>query len=243
MHATRPALLCFLLAGAAHAQTLPAPVVSAGDSWTYQSTTEIRGGWRQSQVVTTVDHAGPTGIAVSSTPVGSTMPPTETLAGRDWERARSVNGRQTVVNRPLQFPLEVGHSWTVDYTEDHPNRQHSSEHYHTTYRVSGWTDVTVPAGTFHAMQVEADGTWSATIAPSVSAVAASRVDASGATSVTQVGRTGGGTVSGRTYKSFWYVGSVRRWVKSVEEYYDPNGIRTARYTDTLISFKVSAHPT
>ena len=52
------------------------------------------------------------------------MPPKELLAGADASRSlsRSVNGRQTVVNRPLAFPLNIGKSWIVEYSEDHPNR-------------------------------------------------------------------------------------------------------------------------
>jgi hypothetical protein len=45
-------------------------------------------------------------------------------------------------------------------------------------------------------------------------------------------------VSGRTYKAFWYVPEVRRWVKSVEEYYGSGGVRNERYTAELESFKL-----
>lgn len=31
--------------------------------------------------------------------------------------------------------------------------------------------------------------------------------------------------------------AVGRWVKSVEEYYDTNGVRTARYTNELASYR------
>lgn len=43
--------------------------------------------------------------------------------------------------------------------------------------------------------------------------------------------------TGKTYKAFWYVPAVGRWVKSVEEYYDANGMRNARYSNELVSFK------
>jgi hypothetical protein len=35
------------------------------------------------------------------------------------------------------------------------------------------------------------------------------------------------------------VPAVKRWVKSVEEYYDANGKRSARETEELESYKVS----
>jgi hypothetical protein len=44
-------------------------------------------------------------------------------------------------------------------------------------------------------------------------------------------------VSGRTYKAFWYVPEVRRWVKSVEQYYGSGGVRNERYTGELESVK------
>jgi hypothetical protein len=46
-------------------------------------------------------------------------------------------------------------------------------------------------------------------------------------------------VTGRTYKAFWYVPEIGRWVKSVEEYYGSNGVRNERYTAELESYKRS----
>ncbi len=234
-----PALAGLLLAAPAAAQSVEAPRISADDSWTYQDTIENRTGWHQSQVESTVVRTGADGIETSTKPAGSTMPPKVQLAAADWARFRSVNGHETVVNRPLSFPLRVGKSWQIDYVEDHPNRQHSSEHIHSVYRVVGWEDVVVPAGSFHAIKIEADGEWSAAIAPAITADGGSRVDAQGAASVAETHRITAGIVSGRTFKAFWYVPSVKKWVKSVEEYYDANGIRNERYMDELTSYKVS----
>jgi hypothetical protein len=186
-----------------------------------------------------VEHAGANSIAISNKVVGSTNPPSEMLTGPDWRRIRSVNGQQTVVNRPLSFPLSVGKAWDVEYTEDHPNRLHNSEHFKTAFKVAAWEDVTVPAGTFHALKIEGDGEWMAVMAPAVSAVAGARVDAFGSTAVTQTGRTLATTASGRIYRAFWYAPEVKRWVKSVEEYYSSTGVRNERYTDELESYKVS----
>jgi hypothetical protein len=47
------------------------------------------------------------------------------------------------------------------------------------------------------------------------------------------------TASGRTYKAFWYVPEVRRWVKSVEEYYASSGVRNEKYTGELESFNLT----
>lgn len=232
-------LALLLLAARAQAQSLDLPVIREGDSWTYQSTVEDRGGWRRTQTETVVLRAGLDGIELSSKAAGSVMPPSDRLTGRDWSRIRSVDGREMVVNQPLSFPLRVGKSWVVEYSENHPNRQHSREGIRTTYTVAGWEDVDVPGGHFHALKIEASGRWSAELAPSASALAASRLDAQGATTVTQTSGTIPSSVTGRTYKAFWYVPAVKKWVKSVEETYDPNGVRTTRFTDELLSCKLA----
>ena len=232
-------LLGLFLAAPAEAQTVGAPRLSVNDTWTYRQTVENKAGWGQTRIETTVLRAEPGSIAVSTKPSDSTMPPSEQLVAPDWSRVRSVNGHETVVNKPLSFPLGIGKTWEVQYTEDRPNRQHSSERFRTPYKITGWEDVTVPAGTFHALKIEADGEWSAVIAPAVSAVSGARVDALGATSVMQTNRITPTNVSGRTYKAFWYVPAVKRWVKCVEEYYDPNGVRNQRFADELESYKVS----
>ncbi len=233
------ALAGVFLAAGAQAQSIGAPAVASNDSWTYQHTIEIGSRWQQENTVFTVTRASATEIALDLTQAGSTMPPREVLTGQDWSRHRSINGHETVVNQPFSFPLSVGKTWRVEYAEMHPNRQHSVEHWVTPYRVTGWEDVTVPAGTFHALKIEAEGQWSAVVAPAVSSMSGARVDAEGATTVIQSNRAGGAAISGRTYKAFWYVPSVKRWVKSVEEYYNANEVRTSRYTDQLQSYKVS----
>nr|WP_294544283.1 hypothetical protein [uncultured Rhodopila sp.] len=89
------------------------------------------------------------------------------------------------------------------------------------------------------MTIEADGDWTIISAPEVSAAAGSRVDAHGSTSVVQTGRTAPTTSSGRTCKAFWFVPAVKRWVKSVQEGYDTNGVRNERFTAELLSVQVA----
>ncbi len=233
------ALALLLLAAGARAQSLDLPTIREGDSWTYQSTVEDRAGWRRTEAETVVVRASRDEIELSSKPVGSSMPPRDRLTGPDWSRIRSVDGRELVVNRPLSFPLRIGKSWVVEYSEDHPNRQHSSEHVRATYTVVGWQDVDVPGGHFHALKIEASGQWSAVMAPAASAFAASRVDPQGATAVTTTTRTIPSRATGRIYKAFWYVPAVKKWVKLVEEVYDPNGVRTVRDTDELLSCRLA----
>jgi hypothetical protein len=159
------------------------------------------------------------------------------LSNLDWSRFRNVDGVETTVNRPFAFPLVQGKHWEIDYTESNPNPAHRSEHFHSTYTVVGWEQVKVPAGTFNALKIEGDGNWTAVLAPAVGVASQSRVTGSGATTVMQSQKVSPQTVSGRTYKLFYYVPAVKRWVKSVEEYYSGGEVRTERYTDELESFK------
>ena len=64
------------------------------------------------------------------------------------------------------------------------------------------------------------------------------MDAQGATSVLQTGRTIAASASGRTYKAFSDIPVLESWVRSVEEYYGANGVRNERFADELETLKV-----
>ena len=66
-----------------------------------------------------------------------------------------------------------------------------------------------------------------------------RQGASGtATVATQIDTSAAHRAEGRTYKAFWYAPAVRRWVKSVEEYYGSNGERSERTPSELESYQL-----
>ncbi len=144
-----------------------------------------------------------------------------------------------MVNRPLSFPLNTGKAWEVRYAEPHPNKMFRSEEWDNKYTVIGYETVEVPAGKFNALKIEAEGRWTAELEPAQSVVQGAQVTAEGTSMTTQVQKTTDKTVSGRTYKAFWYVPEARRWVKSVEEYYGSGGVRNERYTGELESFKLA----
>ncbi|HEX4051674.1 MAG TPA: hypothetical protein VHY19_12415 [Steroidobacteraceae bacterium] len=222
------------------AQSLDRPMVKSGDTWTYRTTTE-KGptGWSQIQQAITVTHASDSTIYFTVQQSGSPQAPRELLMGSDWSRTRDVNGKQTVVNRPFSFPLSQGKSWKLDYTEQNPNPVHQAESWDNKYTVVGWEDVEVPAGKFHALKIEEDGTWTATMAPNRTVIQGAQVRQDGASLVTNVRNVTATEHSGRTYKAFWYVPAVKRWVKSVEEYYSSGGVRSERDTTELASFHVA----
>ncbi|MGO9312057.1 MAG: hypothetical protein ACLQDI_04900 [Syntrophobacteraceae bacterium] len=233
-------LCCLLLPLLAVAETIELPIVKPGDSWTYRDTIEKgQSGWVQKYTECTVIRAGVTGILLSMKEKGSTQAPKEQLLGKDWSRFRNINGKETVVNQPFLFQLKQGKSWKIEYTEDHPNKGHKTEQIHTTYSVIGWEDVDVPSGHFKAIKVEAEGKWIAELEPSIKVDSSTQANKNGATVVMQSQKVTPQSATGRLYKAFWYVPEIKRFVKSVEEYYNAGGIRNERYTDELDSFKVS----
>jgi len=238
MNKLLPALVGLVLFSGAWAETLDRPVVKVGDTWIYRTTTE-RGpsGWTQTDEEIKVTRVTPTAIFVATKATGSTQPPKEMLLGPDWSRIRDVNGKETVVNRPFAFPLSDGKSWDVVYTEQSPNKHNKSEKFDSHFSVVGYETVEVPAGKFRALKIESEGHWEAQVAPGQSVVQGAQAAQGGATMVTQVQNTSERHASGRLYKAFWYVPEVKRWVKSVEEYYSSGGVRNERYSQELESFK------
>ncbi|MBD8874372.1 hypothetical protein IHE47_16260 [Rhodanobacter sp. DHB23] len=222
------------------AQTIDAPQLKPGDTWVYSNTRQAGSrGWDNKVTVSTLERIEGDRILVGTKQQDSTQSPTERTYGLDWSRSRDVDGKQTVVNQPLDFPLKTGKKWEVGYTETNPpsNKSHSSETFNETYTVKGWEDVQVPAGKFKAVKIEAEGQWTAVMARAAVGGTRTVATAEGVTAVSQAGRIDPRTVSGRLYKAFWYVPADKRFVKSVEEYYNADDVLSQRYTEELVSFK------
>ena len=223
------------------AESTSAPVLKPGDTWTYINTVETApNGWRQThdEIVvmrTTSDH-----VYFETKQAGTSQAAIEVVSGADWSRSRNVNGTQTVINQPLSFPLTIGKTWQVKYTEAHPNVKHDSESFDTRYKVIGPESVKVPAGTFDAIKIEAEGDWTAQTAPVRAAASGTVTNEAGTTVVSQTRNATPVTATGRLYKAFWYVPEVGRWVKSVEEYYGSTGVHNQRFSSELESFKPAA---
>ena len=237
-------LACSLLVSLpALADAINQPDVKAGDKWTYRITREKGdNGWSQTREDIWVNRVSSTAIYVSSKASGSTLTPKDSFATRDWGVIRQLGGAEVVTVRPLSFPLTVGRSWDVKFTDPHP-ANHLSEQWSMKYKVVGYEQIEVPAGKFNAMKVEAEGAWSGEGKPSVSISQTIIKDASGtASAANSVKNTPAGQMySGRVYKAFWYVPETKRWVKSVEEYYSNTGERNARYTSELEQFVPAAN--
>jgi hypothetical protein len=219
-------------------QKIDPPQVRAGDTWTYRMTDEKGpGGWGQSHWQFIVTRVTGSTIYLTTQQSGSTQPPREIFRGSDWSVTRDMNGKETVIERPLAFPLSEGKAWKVTYTDDNPGKNFRTETWDDSYRVVGYETIEVPAGKFQALKIEAEGRWSAQLAPGQNVVQAAHSGESGTSLATNVQNVQEREVSGRLYKAFWYAPEVKRWVKSIEEDYSSGGVRNARHTAELESFK------
>ena len=230
------AFLCALTSAAARAESVPQPSLNPHDSWSYHITVQNRGMLKDGHITVSVTRVGPDGVLVSQKSAAAPDRVELSMFGLDWSKRRSVNGLETTVNRPFAFPLEVGKSWQVDYTEQNPNPQKIRETDVLPYKVVGWEDVTVPAGKFHALKIESFGRWTADLSPRVVNNAAIARSGGVATQSAESRIVKGVRVSGRYYKCFWYVPEVKRWVKSIEENYSANDTLSQSVTNELESY-------
>ncbi|MDB6048988.1 MAG: hypothetical protein JWR17_1734 [Pseudomonas sp.] len=237
---TLSAAVLGLMCCSAYAQSVDAPLLKAGDSWVYAETMETGPqGFSSKNTLIKVERVDSHNVLISAKQDGSNQPPVESLVGLDWSRSRDINGKQQVINHPLDFPLSQGKKWSVEYTELNPNRARTSETFHNDFVVTGWEEVQVPAGKFTALKIESEGQWSAVLAPVAVAGAQAVATPGMVTTVANAQHAAARPISGRLYKAFWYVPAQKRFVKSIEEYYDTKGVRSQRFTNELSSSKVA----
>jgi hypothetical protein len=227
-------------ADAASPASVPAPVFKVGDSWVYDQTTE-KGptGFGQVRLDFVVERLEGDTMMVGVKTDGAPTAFQDHEVGTDWSQRRVVDNQNTVTTRPLTFPMFVGQSWTIDYVDTTRRGAQTSAHVHRTFTVVGWEDVTVPAGTFHAIKVVAKGVDNGTLEVPNSAVAGTVAGAGGATTVAHTQRGGTRTITRATYTEIYYVPELKNWVKTIEEQYNTDNVRTTRTTLTLVSYKLA----
>ncbi len=239
--ATRAALLltglCLAAPAVAADGPVQGPVFSVGDSWVFEQTTEKgAAGFQQVRLNESVERLDASTMVVGVKPDGAPTSPVDQVMGQDWSKRRMVDGEQTVTARPFNFPLQVGKTWSVDFRDDTRRGNQLSLHVRRTYTVVGWKDVTVPAGTFHALKVEARGVDEGMIeVPSVAVAGGAAEPGRGAT-FSSTRRGGRGKMTRGTYGALYYVPALRNFVESVEEQYNDDDVRISRLTLKLVSW-------
>jgi hypothetical protein len=223
---------------AAEPAAVPAPNLRPGDSWVYERTIE-RGtsNFTSQRFDFKIEHVGDDSMVIGIKLDGSPTDFEDHVVGTDWSQRRIIDGKQTVTGRPFSFPLALGKTWTSDYVD--PTRyglQTSAEH-HETYKVVGWEDITAPAGIFHTIKIESDDKVKGQFMAATGAVAGAVATSDGSTIVAHTDRSGPHTAYAEFLSTFYYAPEVKYWVKTVQENFNSEGVRTKKQTDTLVSYK------
>ena len=223
----------------AEAEDLKLPTFTPDDSWVYHQTSQKGDKAETNDVEVSVVRSDDQDLLVRAKTVGSTRSPVEIMYKPDWAKFRSVNGVETVVSRPVVFPLALGKTWNLNYEEKNPNPRHVREEFDIAYKAVGWEDVTTPAGAFKALKIEGKGNW---VADSPTRVQTNSLTAKQGLALAQSSQNvvqGPQRVTGRIYHVVWYAPEVKRWVKSRDETLAANGEVSESEEAELTAFHIA----
>lgn len=218
--------------------SVPAPAFTVGDSWIMEVTAEAApSAFSRRRISQTVERLNSDSMVVAIKVVDAPTAAQNRVVSLDWGQRMVVDGEEKSTQHPLSFPLRVGESWTADWVDPTRHGNQLKVHVHTTYKVVGWEDVTVPAGTFHALKIENNGSADADILiPSVAQSTAVGGGGSG-TAVSHAQAGGRGVMHRKVFSLIYYVPEVKQMIKTVDEQYNESEVMTGRTTEELVSFK------
>jgi hypothetical protein len=228
----------------AMAQSVAAPKLNEGDTWSYSVTEEksVSGVMNSStkKWEFTVKRVGSKDFSIAYKPVDSNLPPREQLRNLDWSLTENVAGKLTTTGKPFDFPMTEGKKWSIEFTKENPTAKIKSEKSTINYTALGWQDVSTPAGNFHALKIEVETEWTQQFnevpATATASVAAGQAGSAGVTAATKAYTPA--PVSGKAYEVLWYAPEVKKYVKFLYESYQANGQLAKRTTEVLESYKV-----
>lgn len=221
------------------AQQIDGPQLKAGDKWVYQVRSEHP---RKETTLSTyqwsVVRDTARNLVVTIGALDSNVPPRQEFLNPDWSKAISLKGQETIIRKPFDFPLAPGKQWTIKWELDNLGPAVKFERDELDYRVVGWEQVTVPAGTFKALKIEADGSWYREYNEQGPSAAAAVASDAGGTSSRTVSRKPYTMPpqTGRRYQAWWYAPEVRREVKYIVENASSTGTLGNRESAELESF-------
>jgi hypothetical protein len=236
-------LLTYPYANADTMQTEPIekPVFKAKDSWTFRiNDRSMNGETKERHVAISIVRSNANSILQSAKATDSSMPPIEKLLGADLSLSTSISGKEVIVHKPFNFPMESGKKWTISYLRENPNKKVKTHWTELRYEATGWEEVSVPAGTFRAFKVEAEGTWRDEFNPTpLTAGSATQMDKDGSVIVVKNQRPmTPAPLTGKIFRSYWFVPAVKREIKNVEEQFNSDGSLATRSTWELESFSL-----
>jgi hypothetical protein len=232
------ALSFFCLAG----QQIEKPVYSEDDTWGYQVTVDNGKDKAIVHFSLKVVQIYEAGVSIHSQRNDETNRSGEKLFNSDLSFSRNIAGKQTVVDQPFNFPLEVGKQWHLEFAEEKFDAKTKLRTTALHYRAAGWETITVPAGNFEALKIVVDGAWRKELLPGPNVTSSTVVAGEQGVSVRMDAKKPDlhpATSSGRLFRTYWYVPSIKREVKSIEEDYSSEGQLHRRETSELESVKLA----
>ena len=231
---------CIVVCGAL-AQEAAQPKVREGDKWVYIVKTEgptVPSATRKWEA--TVVRASTGSMVIASKPTDSNLPAREAMLAPDWTRSASVNGKLITTIKDFDFPLQIGKKWEVAFENERPNDRVKLTKNMKRYTVVAWEEVKVPAGTFKALKIEADGEWfnDFEASPTVSSTVSQSGPSGSATGSVNRNPMQRGPATGKLYKAVWYVPEIKREVKMIDESFGADGTMGSRTTAELESHSV-----
>jgi hypothetical protein len=218
-----------------------ASVLEVGDNWVFERTID-RGPDHVAhrRVDLRISRIDENAMLVRAKSRGTLTTDQDYRVGLDWTQTRVLDGQPTVTGRPFKFPMAPGDSWTVEFRQAELHDGQTNTHWNVLYQVVGWTDVTTPAGSFHALEIKETGSTEAerTISQTVSATTSATHRRP--TARDQAKHALRQLIKNTVYGEFYYVPSIKYYVKYVQEQYDTDNVRTGRDEDVLVSFKPGA---
>lgn len=223
--------LVLTLLSATSAETIKIPDYRPNSRWIERITID-RGGspWPEIFNETIVENVHENGLIVAIREPGSNSPFRRIRVPLDLSRTESINGIDLVISRPLRFPLTSGSTWEVSFVDRNPYVERTVI-WTKQYVVVGIEDIKTSAGTFTAFKIEMNGARTVPTEKTLGDLSGDNERHRPKLDPTQT--------SARLFAEYWYAPAAQRLVKSVEETYDFNGLRTDKITTELMAFKLA----
>ena len=98
--------------------TAPAPTVGAGDTWIFDHVVERTPSYfHQERTNISVERVDSDSMLLAVKEDGSPRAPLEQKIGLDWVQKRILDHGEVVTGKAFSFPMSVGKTWTVEYTD------------------------------------------------------------------------------------------------------------------------------
>jgi hypothetical protein len=221
-------------------QVLPLPTYAEGDTWVFDRTHLNGAKFTQERVALRVERVSEDKIILGGKLDGAPGEFEDHLVNRDMSETSLLNDKVQTTNRLMSFPMHIGDTWKEDFVDPRHKGPQQSAHIERTSKVIGWEDVTVPAGTFHALKIETNGKLTGQMYFAATAVGAVAASPDGSTGVAHTERAHSGEVTEISYRVVYYVPELKYYVKAVNEQYNAQGVRVKRDTSELVSFKAGS---